>query len=136
VDRLGDQALARPVLARDEDVRVGRAHAGDELKDRPHRGRLRDQRRALLAAQELVLLLEPPVGADGAPSSIWLRTIARSRRFSQGLAMKSRAPRRMASTASSTLAQAVMMTTGSVGSIDWSRLRRSRPSLPLVVSRA
>jgi len=47
--------------------------------------------------------------------------------------MKSRAPRRIASTASSTLAHAVMMTTGSVGSIDCSRLRRSSPSFPLVV---
>ena len=69
-------------------------------------------------------------------SSIWLRTIASSRRFSQGFAMKSRAPRRMASTASSTLAQAVMITTGSVGSSACRRLRRSRPSFPLVVSRA
>jgi len=61
VDRLRDEALAGPVLTRDEDVRIGRAHPRDEVEDRPHRGGLRDEGRPLLAAQELVLLLQPPV---------------------------------------------------------------------------
>ena len=48
-------------------------------------------------------------------SSIWVRTIASSRALSHGFWMKSRAPRRIASTATSTLPQAVITTTGSVG---------------------
>ena len=50
------------------------------------------------------------------PSSTWVRTMASRRALSHGLATKSRAPRRIASTASSTLAQAVITTTGSVQS--------------------
>ena len=62
--------------------------------------------------------------------------MASSRALSQGFCTKSRAPRRMASTASSTLPQAVMTTTGSVR-IDAPGLRESRssPSWPEVVSR-
>ena len=45
--------------------------------------------------------------------------MASSRALSHGFWMKSRAPRRMASTASSTLPQAVMTTTGSVGVQRW-----------------
>ena len=70
------------------------------------------------------------------PSSTCVRTMASSRGFSHGLATKSRAPRRIASTASSTLAQAVITTMGSVQSTACSRLRRSSPSCPEVVSRA
>ena len=68
-------------------------------------------------------------------SSIWVRTVASTRAFSQGFWMKSRAPRRMASTARSTVAQAVMTTTGGAPSVASRRPRRSRPSWPLVVSR-
>jgi hypothetical protein len=50
--------------------------------------------------------------------------------------MKSLAPRRIASTATSTLPQAVITTTGSVGSMLWIRDSRFRPSSPDVVSRA
>jgi hypothetical protein len=50
-------------------------------------------------------------------SSICVRMIASSRALSHGFWMKSRAPRRIASTATSTLPQAVMTTTGSVGSM-------------------
>jgi len=59
------------------------------------------------------------------PSSIWVRTMASSRAFSQGFWMKSRAPRRMASTASSIEPQAVITTTGTEGSISprWCRGR-------------
>ncbi len=49
------------------------------------------------------------------PSSIWVLRMAESRALSQGFWMKSRAPRRMASTASSTEPQAVITITGSVG---------------------
>ena len=49
-------------------------------------------------------------------SSICVRRIASSRALSHGFWMKSRAPRRIASTATSTLPQAVITTTGSVGS--------------------
>ena len=70
------------------------------------------------------------------PSSTWVRTMARSRAFSQGFWMKSRAPRRMASTASSMLPQAVITTTGSEASISRMRASRSSPSWPEVVSRA
>src|SRR5437667_4533349 len=47
-------------------------------------------------------------------SAICVRRIVRRRVFSHGFWMKSRAPRRMASTASSTLPHAVITTTGSV----------------------
>ncbi len=57
------------------------------------------------------------------------------RAFSQGLRMKSRAPRRIASTASSTLPQAVITITGIMLSMVWMRVSRSRPSWPEVVSR-
>ena len=47
-------------------------------------------------------------------SSTCVRTIVSSRAFSHGFWTKSRAPRRIASTATSTLPQAVITTTGSV----------------------
>ncbi len=68
-------------------------------------------------------------------SSAWVRRVATSRAFSHGFCTKSRAPRRIASTASSTLPHAVITTTGSVASIAWSFARRSIPSRPEVVSR-
>ena len=48
-------------------------------------------------------------------SSTCVRTIASSRALSHGFWTKSRAPRRIASTATSTLPQAVITITGSVG---------------------
>ena len=69
-------------------------------------------------------------------SSICVRMIASSRALSHGFWMKSRAPRRIASTATSTLPQAVITTTGSVGSMPWMRDSRFEPSSPDVVSRA
>ncbi len=42
--------------------------------------------------------------------------------------MKSKAPRRIASTASSTVAKAVSSTTGSAGSVSLHSARRSSPS--------
>ena len=70
-------------------------------------------------------------------SSTCVRTIASSRALSHGFWMKSRAPRRIASTATSTLPQAVMTTIGSVR-IDapGSATAGSSPSSPDVVSRA
>ncbi len=61
--------------------------------------------------------------------------IAISRALSHGFCTKSRAPRRIASTATSTLPHAVMTTTGSVGSMAWMRESRFSPSSPDVVSR-
>ncbi len=55
--------------------------------------------------------------------------------MSQGFSTKSRAPRRMASTANETLPQAVMTMAGSVLSSACMRESRSRPSVPEVVSR-
>ena len=69
-------------------------------------------------------------------SSICVRMIDSSRALSQGFWMKSRAPRRIASTATSTLPHAVITTTGSVGSRPWMRESRLSPSSPDVVSRA
>jgi hypothetical protein len=69
-------------------------------------------------------------------SSVCVWRMASSRAFSHGFWTKSRAPRRIASTATSTLPHAVMTTTGRVASIDCARVSRSRPSWPDVVSRA
>ena len=69
------------------------------------------------------------------PSSTCVRRVARRRALSHGFCTKSRAPRRMASTARSTLPHAVITTTGSVRSKAESRARRSIPSRPDVVSR-
>ncbi len=68
-------------------------------------------------------------------SSAWVLSVATSRAFSHGFCTKSRAPRRIASTATSTLPQAVITTTGNVGSSAWRRDSRSMPSRPEVVSR-
>ena len=69
-------------------------------------------------------------------SSICVRRMLVSRSFSQGFWMKSRAPRRMASTATLTLLHAVITTTGIVLSSAWILDSRSSPSCPDVVSRA
>ena len=66
VQRLGDHALAGAVFAGDEDVGVGGADARDDVEHGPHGGRLGDEVRAALAAEQLVFLLEPAVGAHGA----------------------------------------------------------------------
>ena len=70
------------------------------------------------------------------PSSVCVRRMASSRSLSHGFWTKSRAPRRIASTATSTEPHAVITTTGSDSSAVWMRLSRSRPSSPDVVSRA
>ena len=64
------------------------------------------------------------------PSSTWVRSTASSRALSQGFWMKSPAPRRMASTAMSTVPQAVMTTTGIVVSRRRISASRSRPFAP------
>jgi hypothetical protein len=62
VERARDDLLARPVLAGDEDVGVRGADVPDEFEHGLHRGRLRDEERALAAAavlaQHLVLGLK------------------------------------------------------------------------------
>ena len=68
-------------------------------------------------------------------SSACVQSIESSRSFSHGFWTKSRAPRRIASTATSTLPHAVITTTGSVESTALIRVSRSSPSWPDVVSR-
>ncbi len=59
VQPLGHDFLAGPVLAADEDVRIGGRHAVHELEDRPHRGGLRDQLGRAVPAQQPILALQP-----------------------------------------------------------------------------
>src|ERR1043166_3406757 len=63
VDRLGDELLAGPALAFDQDVRLARGDGFYEIVDRLHAGRFSDERAELAAAGQLflellVLLLE------------------------------------------------------------------------------
>ena len=51
MNRLGDEPLARAVLAGDQHVRVGRRRPLDELDHRLHRRRSRDQRRRAVEAE-------------------------------------------------------------------------------------
>jgi len=69
------------------------------------------------------------------PRAIWVRSVVRRRVLSQGFWTKSRAPRRIASTARSTVPQAVITMTGRSSSSSRIRPSRSRPSAPDVVSR-
>ena len=136
VQRLRDQSLAGAVFAGDEDVGVGRADARDHVEHRAH-GR-RFARSVAESARRAARGSRPPAAgpcaARGRVRSASCR-IAESRALSHGFWMKSRAPRRMASTASSTQPHAVITITGSVVSSVWMRLSRSRPSCPEVVSR-
>ncbi len=61
------------------------------------------------------------------PSSVCVRTIDSSRSLSHGFWMKSRAPRRIASTATSTEPHAVITTTGSDSSAVWMRGQQVEP---------
>ena len=63
-------------------------------------------------------------------SSTCVRTMASSRALSHGFCTKSRAPRRIASTATSTLAHAVSTMTGSVGSCGVQPRQQIQPFLP------
>ena len=66
MQRLRHQSLAGAVLAGDEDVRVGRADAGDHVEDRAHGRRLGDQLRKALGAQRAVLRFQALSAAQGA----------------------------------------------------------------------
>ena len=68
-------------------------------------------------------------------SSIWVWAMASTRALSHGFWMKSPAPRRIASTAKSMVAHAVMTITGGAPSSARTRASKSRPSCPEVVSR-
>ena len=59
VQPLRDELLARAVLARDQHVRVRRANTLHELENRLHLRRLGDHLRQMVAAQQLVLRLQP-----------------------------------------------------------------------------
>ena len=59
VQPLRDELLARAVLAGDEHVRVGRPDALHQLQNRLHLRRLGDHLRQMVAAEQLVLRLEP-----------------------------------------------------------------------------
>ena len=65
VKRLGGHFLARAVLARDEDVRVRRPHARDQLAHGLHGPRLGDQLGAPFGAQQAVLRLQAQASPQG-----------------------------------------------------------------------
>ena len=67
-------------------------------------------------AEQGVLGLEPPCAPQGAPQFDLGAQTASRRAFSHGFCTKSRAPRRIASTATSTVPHAVITTTGRVAS--------------------
>ena len=131
VQRARDRALARAVLAGDEHVGVRGADARDHLQHRLHGRRLRDERSPALrrAARG-----SPPPAArprrSARPARPACAATVSSRALSHGFCTKSRAPRRMASTARSTLAQAVITTTGSVGSMRLQAGEQVEPLLP------
>ena len=137
VDPVRHDLLAGPVLAADEHVGVRRRHPLDELAApaawRPIR---RSARAAPSRRSSRFSLSSRRVRRSARPSSTWVRSVARRRALSHGFSMKSRAPRRIASTALSTLPHAVITTAGSVASRAWSSETSSRPSRPVVVSRA
>ena len=66
VQRLGHEPFAGAIFTGDENVGVGGTDAGNNFQHRAHRGRLGDQVRTALAAENLVFLFEPLVGAYGA----------------------------------------------------------------------
>ena len=120
----GDRPLAGAVLAGDQHVRVRGPHALDQLQHRAHR--LASRRSAAAGSRRAARCSRPPAagrGAARAPAPTCVRSVASSRALSHGFCTKSRAPRRIASTASSTLPQAVITTTGSVGSSGRQRAR-------------
>ena len=78
VERAGDDALARAVLARDEDVRVRGPDPRDELEDRPHRRRLRDHRTGRRVSWRRIRFSASrrcPC-RSARPSAIWVRSVA------------------------------------------------------------
>ena len=119
VQRLRDGALAGAVLAGDEHVGVRRPDARDQLAAPAASPRdFGDEHAAAPSRLERRGSRPRAAGcaAAPAPSSTCVRTIASSRALSHGFWTKSRAPRRIASTATSTLPHAVITTTGSVAS--------------------
>ena len=78
----------------------------------------------------------PRLLRSAAASASWLATIDSRRSLSHGFSTKSRAPRRIASTASSIVPHAVIATTGSSGARSRTRSSSCSPSCPEVVSRA
>ena len=137
VEPAGHHPLAGAVLAGDQHVGVGRrrparsarAPAASPATRRSDRGRRPRRAGARFSASSRWRR------RSARPSSTWVRRCDSRRALSQGFSMKSRAPRRIASTASSTLPQAVITTTGRVASRARIRASRSRPSRPEVVSR-
>ena len=89
---LRDDALAGAVLAGDQDVRVRRADARDDLQHGLHRGRFRDERAACPSPRSSEFSgLEPlRLRAARALSSICVRTMASRRALSHGFWTKSR----------------------------------------------
>ena len=131
VEGARDDALAGPVLPDDEDVRVGGPDALDHLEHRAHRRRLRDHLRLAVAGAGSGS--RPRAAArwrSARPSAIWVRSVVSRRVLSHGFWTKSRAPRRIASTARSTVPQAVMTMTGSVGSSSLDPREQVEPLLP------
>ena len=109
---LRDDFLAGAVLAGDEDVGVGGSDAGHGGEHRLHGGAV-----AIISGRPCARRMRFSASRRWARRtarwrSIWVRRMVSRRALSQGFWMKSCAPRRMASTATSTLAHAVMTMTG------------------------
>ena len=108
MDLAGHDLLARAILAEDEDVRIGRRGALDELADALASG---------ASASSLARPRSMRASIRLRRSTAALLTVASSRSLLHGLATKSLAPALIASTARDTPPCAVMITTAASGSI-------------------
>ena len=84
VQGLRDHFLARTMLAGDEDVRVGWAHACDRIHDSLHRGSAGDEIRPAFRPQQAILGFQARARCSARCSSTCVRMIEMSRSFSQG----------------------------------------------------
>ena len=114
MQRLRNNLLSRAMLARDKHVGVRGPYTGNQFQGGTHDGRFCDQGGTAFRPQEPILglqALSPPqrtAQVDLRPQD------GQEAGIVPGLLEKSRAPRRMVSTANSTLPHAVITTTGSV----------------------
>ena len=123
-----DDLLAGAVLAGDQHVGVRRRDALDQLRAPAASPATRRSARAgRRGAAARFSASSRRLRRSARPSSTCVRSVASRRALSHGFWMKSRAPRRIASTATSTLPHAVITTTGSVASSAWSSREEIEP---------
>src|SRR5579864_8289804 len=134
MQRLRHNFFSRAVLAGNQDVGIARPNTAQQSEQRLHCFRFRNKHRAVLRAQQTVSASSRSARRMMRYKSTCVRIMLSRRWLSHGFWMKSRAPRRMASTASSTLPHAVITTIGILLSACCSRESRSIPSCPDVVS--